>query len=344
MREFSAHVSDYALVYHWWSNSPERRVWKHIDVPIILSIATLRAHSPELTVYVVDHSDGTYNWGEFPSRFGFSLVPYQAALEASASKKDIWSLPGGGPFMGRGPLESASDKAEHNLDALDVRRCSRPIDTSEDCIILPERYLISSDCDVFWLKPVLPLVGDAELLNIRESHPGFFYFDKQAAKPKQFLELWQAFVSLATRDFNFRRKLVGQYPYPAVIGAEKPFFYIRDSFADIFKSFIQPLTPANILLPSDHYGYGFQKDFVGSVKAVHVSGRVMGRWKGRFPLFFAEVFEILRNSFSTQELIEIFQMDVFNNSVFKMEDMCEPLGSDFYDQLTERMYAEIRTL
>jgi hypothetical protein len=334
MTGLSPHISDYAVVYRWWSHSTDKRVWRHIDVPIILSIATLRLNNPSLAVYVMDYSGG-YDWGDFPSRLNFSVISIEPSLETSLAKKDLWSLPNTNPYTGRGPLESASDKAEHTIDALDVRSCSWPIDMSEVCLMLPERYIVSSDCDVFWLKPVLPLEGDGDKFNARPANTGLFFFDKLADAPRQWLELWQAYVSLAARDFNFRRRLIELYPHPAVILSDKPYFYVRDKFPRVFEELVNPTEPYTCLLPSDHFGYGFEKEFVG---------KVMGRWKGKFPLLFAEVFDQLREVFSVEELIDVFQMDVFNNSVFSLENLCDSSHSDFYDHLSDRMYAEIRPL
>lgn len=343
MREFPANTSECAVVYKWWSSNPDPRVVNHIQAPIITSIATLRAVEPDVSVYVANFVDGLYDWGDFPSRLRFSVLPMSPVLEASIPKKDLWSLSDGGLYTGRGPLETASRKIEHSLDSLNVGSCSWPFDLMSLASLLPERYLVSCSSDVFWLRPILPLIGDADRLNVHKNNSGLFYFDKESDVARCWIELWQAYLSLAIRDFVFRRRLIEKYPRPAVIDEGKVFFYLRDAFPDIFDSHIRCIESSEILLPSDHCVDGFEKEFIAGLKGLNL-GCSIGPYKGRFPMLFREMFDSIRDSFTMDELFSMYGMDIFNNSSFSLDDLAEPRTNPFYGHLSDKMNAKIRSI
>lgn len=333
---YSPDISDYAAIYHWWSHSEDKRVCRNLSYPIILSIATLRVQNPNLSIYVIDCSDDEYDWEDYPARLDFSVIRQKSAVERVLTRREMWSQASGRLYAGRGPLSTAID-ALNDIDILDVRMSSKPLDVWALSCLLPERYILFCDCDVFWMKPLLPLANGSDTFSICDNNSGVYYFDKTEKSAIRWFRLWEAFTLLAVKDFDLRREMMSLYPFPNFVHDEKILFYVRDLFPEVYEAAVTAIPPWEVLLPGDVGGSW--ADFETLVKSAHVTLKFMGCNRGRFPLFFREMFDGLRTIFSIKELHDIFGMTLFNNSLYEWKSLALPLNDKFYANLTSRINA-----
>lgn len=148
-----------AIIYHWWDNY-NPIAFKNIRVPILPSIATLRANNSYAPIYVLDCNKKMANWGHFPRKLGFEVVPWKMSYE-SYNQPDV-------EFIAR---------------LKDIFNFTRQISADE---------IVYCDSDVFWLKDPLPLFHSPDLFCSNRYNNGFFYFDKNSPAIYQFFELFAA--------------------------------------------------------------------------------------------------------------------------------------------------------
>ena len=175
-----------AVVYHWWAEwEPTKYVsafadtplpYKNLRVPVVLSIATLRAHNNYIPVYVLDCNDYESDWMEFPEHLDFKVVKWTPHLQ-DYKNKNGWK----------------------NLSRIgDIRKFSERI---------PEDEIIYSDSDVFWLKNPLPLMATTDKFCFNHYNSGFYYYDKTAKDVKKFLDLFEAYVLISLNDKEIRKRI-----------------------------------------------------------------------------------------------------------------------------------------
>lgn len=161
-----------AVIYYWWDNY-EDCPHNNLRVPIILSIATLRAHNPSIPIYVMDCSEKQLNWRNFENSLNFQVTPW------------TMNLP------------------EHNF-------MSRMIDIQAFVKQIPEDEIIYCDSDVFWLRNPLPFFESPDFFCSNRHNNGFFYFDKTSPACCQFFELFKSYSMLILNDEKFKKEILSQ--------------------------------------------------------------------------------------------------------------------------------------
>lgn len=163
-----------AIIYYYWDNwSPH--AYKNIRVPIILSIATLRAYNNYTPIYVLDCSNKLSMWRDLPQRLGFEVLHWKRSYP-SYSKP--WT-----EFLAR---------------MKDVNQFSHQISASE---------IIYCDSDVFWLKDPLPFNESPDLFCCEKFNNGFYYFDKTSPACQNFFELFNSYALIALNDKRIHKFL-----------------------------------------------------------------------------------------------------------------------------------------
>ncbi len=163
-----------AIIYYYWDNwSPN--AYKNIRVPIILSIATLRAYNAYTPIYVLDCSNRLSNWKDLPQKLGFEVLHWKKSFHDYSKP---WT-----EFLAR---------------MKDVNQFSHQIPASE---------IIYCDSDVFWLKDPLPFNQSPDLFSCDKFNNGFYYFDKTSNACQKFFELFNAYALIALNDKRIKKFL-----------------------------------------------------------------------------------------------------------------------------------------
>jgi len=161
-----------AVVYYWWDNY-EDSPHKNLRVPIVLSIATLRAQNPHIPIYVMDCSEKQLNWNEFSDSLNFKVVPWKMSFP------------------------------EHHF-------MSRMMDIQTFVQQISEDEIIYCDSDVFWLRNPLPFFESPDLFCSNRHNNGFFYFDKTSPACCKFFELFKSYSILFLNDEKFKQEILSQ--------------------------------------------------------------------------------------------------------------------------------------
>jgi hypothetical protein len=168
------------IYYHWWEDPNEVEPYKNIRLPILLSIATQRAHNPTIPITVLQHnSTDPKRWSYFPDKLNFQVLPIDFTLEKRHSDKAGW---------------------KHLSRLFDLE-----IHANADIVIY-------SDVDVFWFKDALPLYHDPHKMCFNGNNTGLFYYDRHSDNVKQFFEIFKAFTLSALYDESIR-KLMRTHTY-----------------------------------------------------------------------------------------------------------------------------------
>lgn len=153
---------NYALVYHWW-NDAGIRVINDQRNPILQSIATIRFFETDLPIYVIDISKAENDWENYPEMLNINIVKKQSYFH--------------------------NEKHNH----LSLNLLSRIWDICD--IDIPQDALIFTDSDVFWLKPILPLLGLSQDPNLDyfhcKSNNGVFYYRRDSTRAKDVIKHWK---------------------------------------------------------------------------------------------------------------------------------------------------------
>lgn len=175
-----------AIVYHWWAEWEPSKYpsafadtpspYKNLRVPVVLSIATLRARNDYIPVYVLDCSDHELDWGHYPDKLDFKVVKWKPHLK-DYKHRNGW------------------------------KNLSRMGDVREFANRIPEDEIIYCDSDIFWLKDVLPLLMNTDRFCFNHYNSGFYYYDKKAKEVKKFLDLFEAYALISLNDKEFRKRM-----------------------------------------------------------------------------------------------------------------------------------------
>lgn len=336
MQQFSNEASDYAVVYHWWSFSEEKKVVRNLQFPIIQSIATMRYYNPNVACYVFDYSDDDYEWDDYPKRFNFVLIKNKCFLETFVSKRKICTIPEQGIYIGKGPSVTAHQQL---FDYLDIKLSSWILDIWELSKLIPERFIISSESDVFWINRFLYLKGDAEKIHLRSDSLGVFYFDKNSSKVADFIELWRAYISLSINDFNFRRKII-DLDTSFIITTKHPLLYIENKHKLIFKESVEYLNQEEFIALKDFSSCVILEENLRNLKWIHAGKTNLGI-KGQFSLYCKEIYNIMKKCFTLDEIFRTFGSSTFNNSIFSLEDICGGKKNKVLSEIEEKMNAKV---
>lgn len=191
-------MNNTAVIYHWWALDNDRRPGENIRVPILGSIATLRAVDPNISIYVMDGSDTIQDWGDYPSKLKFTIV--QNKFQLSEYKHlNGW------------------------------RNLSRLFDLALFDLAIPEENIIYCDADIFWLQSPLPFLENPDKFCFNGYNSGFFYYNKKSYLVAKFFDLFQSFAITALNDENFRimtRKYTSYSTIPFFVIDEQIMTYI----------------------------------------------------------------------------------------------------------------------
>lgn len=167
-------MNNKAIIYYYWDNWT-KCAYKNIRVPIILSIATLRAHNNYTPIYVLDSSNQLSLWKDLPQKLGFQVIHWKRSLQ-NYSKP--WT--------------------EYLARMKDINQFSFQIPASE---------IIYCDSDIFWLKDPLPFHESPDLFCSNKYNNGFYYFDKTSKACQDFFELFNAYAIINLNDKRVRKHL-----------------------------------------------------------------------------------------------------------------------------------------
>lgn len=188
--------------YHWWDTANDCPPYKNLHSPILLSIATLRAVSPDLPITVFKN-ELEKDWAHFPEKLKFDVVPIPFTLEERHSDKRGWR------YLSR--LFDLELRAKHDT-------------------------VIYVDADVFWLKNPLPLLGDTQKFCFNGFNTGFFYYDRTSQIVQRFFEIFKAITIGALYDEAIRHlinKHVGYESWHYVFD-EQSCTYLFHEHPDLF--------------------------------------------------------------------------------------------------------------
>jgi hypothetical protein len=188
-----------ALFYHWWAEpSDDPRVCRNLRSPLILAIATFRAHNHDIPVTVLNASDVPLDWGDYPDRLGFRVVDWKCRLERYGDKAG-WRL----------------------LSRLfDLEMCSNE-----------SQITLYSDADVFWFADVEPLHADPTRFCFDGSNTGFFYYDGSSPIVMRFFEIFRAYTIAALNNGEVRemmKRYVGYTGWPYVFDEQIITFMLHE--------------------------------------------------------------------------------------------------------------------
>jgi hypothetical protein len=170
---------DHVVLYHWWGRGG--KVAQNMTFPIILSIATLRAHNKDIPIVVMDLSEGPQDWEDYPDKLDFTVDKVDTYLPIDLQRYGFEPH----PHHGVGLTESKP---------IDLRMMSRPFDYWKCGERQIQNKILGCDSDIFWLKNPLPL------------------------KAQGTGKLWMALCLQAIYDADFRREIVEVTPhYPNII-------------------------------------------------------------------------------------------------------------------------------
>lgn len=162
-----------AVVYHWWAVGTDRKPHQNIRIPLIGSIATLRAVDKEISIYVLDGSAEPQEWDHYPEKLNFTVFKNEFQLR-----------------------EYENNNGWRNL--------SRLFDLALFDLAIPEENIIYCDADLFWLQSPLPFKQNPEKFCFNGFNSGFFYYNKKSPIVAKFFDLFQAYTVTALNDENFR--------------------------------------------------------------------------------------------------------------------------------------------
>jgi len=149
------------MIYHVFWPLSARSAYDDLTLPVVASIATLRAVNQAVSVYVLECGKGR-NWGEFPEKLNFKVVPWEFEL----FKHDV-------------ARENHTNKF-----------CSRVSDVVKFADSTPHDLILYADVDCFWRADPFPLEFSGDRFCVQNNF-GFFYYKKQP-KALAFIEAYQS--------------------------------------------------------------------------------------------------------------------------------------------------------
>ena len=167
------------VYYHHWIGQEEKPIYNNLRVPIVLSIATLRAVNPNVPIVVfedISNNPHPEDWAHFPDKLNFEVrqIPFYL------SKNYSWAK--GNRFLSR---------------IFDLRRHAFDVGWGET---------IYCDSDVFWLQDPLPLACNSDRFCFDGYNTGYFYY-RPSKTMDQFFELFEAYTIVALNNEVIREML-----------------------------------------------------------------------------------------------------------------------------------------
>lgn len=276
------------LLYHWWNDDLSVKPHKDLANPIVLSIATVRAHNWSIPITVIDVSseERKEDWKEYSSILNFDVVHWKPLLDQNLHKSS--------------------------------RLCSRVWDIWSYSQLVKEGNILFTDCDIFWIKNPLPLSkANNERLDdfYCSSNTGVWYFDKRSERVKKTIQLWKSIISnVLIGDKDFYDDL------SEIVPSAKQFFQDEVAFGYLILKYPELYSPVdmyeNFIVDRLRYTeYDFSK-----IKAIHMLSATLGQMRGRVCLILSELKRSLEKIFSKEQIDDIFN-GVNSETEYSVDDV-----------------------
>lgn len=164
------------VYYHWFNEDYDLPPWKDLRLPLITSIATLRAVS-DVPIVVLDISEHERDWSDYPSFLNFEVQKIKPEL-GTYKNKPGWC---------------------HLSRLFDLEKYA----TSET--------VIYSDIDVLWIADPLPLSCMGDKFCFDGYNSGLFYYKPN--KNKEFFEIFKSYTISALNSDDVRKIMKKFVPY-----------------------------------------------------------------------------------------------------------------------------------
>lgn len=245
-------------------------VWDDWQNPVLLSIASLRAHNPDIPVYVLDVSNRDRNWYDYPHKLNFKCIRTHSKI----------------PIL-----------KTHEIYGETYKICSRIFDIEWLASRIPEDVIVSVESDIFWQGDfVLPEVVDRFCFNFYNS--GFYYYNKNAELAKQFIALWKHYIIMGMANPKVRAEVMSKYEWE-FFQDEACMVYIMKTFGGI----VAPLSDDHNVLFNPFKSY---EDTYKKATTLHFIQAMIPKNRGLLPLFVKEFYDIVSRVLSPQQLYEIY--------------------------------------
>lgn len=265
------------VYYHWWGAPQESPQYSNLRVPLLLSIATLRACNPTIPIIVLDLSDYEpmpSDWLHFPEKLNFQFHRLEGHL-----KKNYSCSPG----------------HKHLSRLFDLRRAT-------------DGHVIYCDADVFWFRDVLPLATKSNRFHFNGYNTGFFYYHPSESVDR-FFELFEAYTIGALNNLDIRKQMQRYVGYQAwyEVWDEMTCTFIANEHADLIER----------LPPHEHVTVKHLPDHASEMKMIHCNGLMVNNpvakrkgekehSRGLACLIVKELYEKLTSVLSEDDLKLIF--------------------------------------
>lgn len=268
-------MKDTALIYLYRNWIAERCTgYDDLVLPVVLSIATFRAFDHDTSIYVIDSSDSPVKWDRFPQKLNFTVVAQPCVLRRISDCMTItddnniyWSL------------------------------LTKPLDFHNFSLTIPEKTILASDCDVFFLKSMFPLLLDPRKHFCCGRKTGFYYYDNTSPVTSTVFDIWKGLCSLAVVDPVIQKKVLDDKSAQD----QTVFNYILDKYD--FN--IKPLPPEEnfelqwlIDQPDIHN--------LDLIKVLHLGNAVGRKGRGAIALYVKELKESITSVLSDDDLELLF--------------------------------------
>ncbi len=258
-----------------------KNVHQDMCVPVIPSIATFRAFDTFTPIYVIDSTDHTTDWFDYPQKLGFKVIKRPHAFKH---------------------LHAMCDEITKQSEVVMYwSLLSKPLDVWDVASTLPHKIFVVSDGDIFFLKSLWPLMDDPTKNFVCGSNTGFYYFHKHKPATAQVFETWGSLAALALTHPHIRKK-VTSHNY---IQEESVYRYMLQCYAA--RLFLKSIHPYENFL--GWWGSSQQPTYdVRSIKVYHATSTFGGREKrSRIALAIKDIRDIIGQVLSKQELEDVFE-------------------------------------
>lgn len=288
---------DYAVVYHFWGE----KSCITLNVPIIFSIASIRAHNKEISIYVLDCSDGAIDWFEFPQKLNFKVIKWKFLLKRTLFKGNVlW------------------------------KHTSKIFDLEEFAKTIPESNIIFCDSDIACLRNILPLQEEAHLHKIccRPENTGFFYFNKNSPLVKEMFRAWQNAIIAAIYDHKIRENVWRTSHLDMTtnlpLHEEMVHFYILDHYHD----HEIPMSENRRLKP------GIEKESLCAARNLHLMLLFWPKNRALLFVYIRELYENITTTLSHKDIHILLEGKMPQGPEFSLIDLAD---SEKYAQLQDML-------
>lgn len=195
------------LFYHWWSCENEPSPYQNLRTPILLSIATFRACSNK-PIVVLDVSKYRQDWGEFPNKLNFKVIPWKCYTEKFKEQVPAWQL------------------LSRIFDIRNYLKLSKQ-----------EKTVLYADSDVFFLKDPFPLNSNPDFFCWDKWNAGLFYYRPASEELDKFYEIYKSYTVGAIFSEDIKRLMKKYIGYNSWYGVweEMMLTYMTNVHPELFQ-------------------------------------------------------------------------------------------------------------